>query len=271
MTQVVLQLAGAQVVADVTDILAGTGLAAIGADGGAIALRDEDREVVHLTTTPSLGAGVQQRFATIPLDSRLPAAWAARTGETVVLQSQAEAEAWSTEMREAFEQSGQRAWIAVPLTAGEQLFGSLVAGWEADRTFSPDEVDAVQAFAAQCAQALDRVQALAQERRSAERSRRLAEELQRSMLTDSLPARSLPGRRPLPARDGHRPGRRGLVRRLPAPRWSRAPGHRGCGRPRLKCRRDHGTATQSAARHRCVQRREPLTRTGLPGHRDRPT
>ena len=184
MAQVVLQLAAAGTVSDVTDILAGAGLAAIGADGGAIALRDDERGVVQLTMTPSLGPGAQRRFGTIDLDSRLPAAWVARTGETVVLESQAEAETWSPEMREGFEQSGQRSWIVVPLASGRRLLGSLVCGWAVDRTFSSDEVDLVQAFASQCAQALDRLPTLARERRSAERSRQLAEELQRSKLTE---------------------------------------------------------------------------------------
>ncbi|GAB4081129.1 SpoIIE family protein phosphatase [Modestobacter muralis] len=184
--QVVLQLADAETVEDVTDILAGAGLSAIGADGGAIALRDDDRGVVHVTMTPSLGTGAQRRFGTIDLDSRLPAAWTARTGETLVHETQAEAEAWSPEMREASEQSGQRSWITVPLTTGGRLIGSLLAGWRVDRAIPAAEVELVQAFAAQCAQALDRLQALTLERRSAERSRQLAEELQRSLLTEPV-------------------------------------------------------------------------------------
>jgi PAS domain S-box-containing protein len=184
MAQVVLQLTDAETVADVTDILAGAGLAAIGADGGAIAVRDDERGVVNLTMTPSLGTGAQRRFGTISLDSRLPAAWVARTGETVVFESQAAAEAWTPEMREALEQSGQRSWITVPLSARGRLLGALLAGWTTERTISRDEVDVVQAFAAQSAHALARLQTLTRERRSAERSRRLAEELQRSMLTD---------------------------------------------------------------------------------------
>ena len=184
MAQVVLQLAAAETVQGLTGILAGAGLAAIGADGGAIALRDDDHGVVNLTLTPSLGGGAQRRFGTIELDSRLPAAWVARTGQAVVHESQADAEAWSTEMREAFEQSGQRSWITVPLAAEGRLLGSLAAGWAVERSFSSEEVELVQAFASQCAQALDRMQRLAEERRSAEHSRQLAEQLQRSMLTE---------------------------------------------------------------------------------------
>ncbi|OMQ15715.1 hypothetical protein A7K94_0207595 [Modestobacter sp. VKM Ac-2676] len=87
-------------------------------------------------------------------------------------------------MREVVEQSGQRSWITVPLATGGRLLGSLLAGWSVERTFTTDEIDLVQAFAAQCAQALDRLQTLALERQLAERSRQLAEQLQRSMLSE---------------------------------------------------------------------------------------
>ncbi|MPQ99779.1 SpoIIE family protein phosphatase [Modestobacter sp. I12A-02628] len=184
MAQVVLQLSAAETVSDVTDVLAGAGLAALGADGGAIALRDDAQGSVQLTLTPSLGEGAQRQYGTIGLDSRLPGAWTARTGETVVFESQAQAEAWTPEMRTVAEQSGQRAWITVPLTHQGRLLGSLLAGWAAERTFTRDEVELVQAFAAQCAQALDRVQALTRERQDARSSRLLAENLQRSMLTE---------------------------------------------------------------------------------------
>ena len=184
MAQVVLQLADTGSVEDLTGILAGAGLAALGADGGAIALRDDDRGVVDLTMTPSVGSGAQQQYRTIGLDSRLPAAWVARTGETVVLAGQADAEAWDPGMRETVEQSGQRSWITVPLSTRGRLRGSLLAGWARDRSFSTAEIEFVQAFGAQCAQALDRIEALTRERQEAAQSRQLAEQLQRSMLTE---------------------------------------------------------------------------------------
>ncbi|RBY81084.1 hypothetical protein DQ239_00165 [Blastococcus sp. TF02-09] len=182
MAQVVLQLAAAESVADVAGILADEGLA-IGADGGAIALRHGAERSVRLTMTPSLGAGAQRRFATIDLDTRLPAAWVARTGETLVLEDLAQAEAWSPGLADAFRESVHRSWVTVPLSVGGRVLGSLLAGWRVERTFSADELDLVQAFAAQCAQALDRIESLTRERRSAERNRRLAEQLQRSMLS----------------------------------------------------------------------------------------
>jgi PAS domain S-box-containing protein len=186
MAQVVLRLAAAETVEDITGILADAGLAAIGADGGAIAVRDGAEGIVHLTMTPSLGASAQRRYSSIPLGSRLPAAWVARTGETVVIENQAQAEAWSAEMVEGFRRTPHRSWIAVPLSVGGRVLGSLLAGWTVERSFTADEVELVQAFASQCALALDRIESLALERRSAERSRLLAEQLQRSMLSEPV-------------------------------------------------------------------------------------
>lgn len=182
MAQVVLLLAAAQTVDDVTHILSSNGLAALGADGGAIALRENSSGLVQLTLTSSLGAGTQQRFGTLALDSRLPASWAARTGETVVFQDRAAAVAWTPEMAEAIDQSGHQAWITVPLVTQGRLLGSLVAGWREARAFSPAEVELVQAFGTQCAQALDRLQALASARRDAALSRL------RSQVSDALAA-----------------------------------------------------------------------------------
>jgi PAS domain S-box-containing protein len=184
MAQVALQLAATETIADLTETVAGAGLTALGADGGAIALPDADRGTVRVTMTDGLGERARRRFATLPRDSRLPAAWVARTGQPLVLGDRATGMAWSPAMAEVYEDTQRHAWIAVPLRAGDRLLGSLVAGWSEERTFSPDEVELVQAFAAQCAQALQRLEVLTAERQVAEAGRRLSETLQRSLLTE---------------------------------------------------------------------------------------
>ncbi|MGY2085750.1 SpoIIE family protein phosphatase [Blastococcus sp. SYSU DS0539] len=79
---------------------------------------------------------------------------------------------------------GLRAWAALPLQAGEQVLGALAVGWQRPQPLEDDDVRVLEAFAAQCGQALDRVARLEQERRQARATRSLAEALQRSMLTD---------------------------------------------------------------------------------------
>ena len=182
MAQVALQLTAAETIQDLTEILTGAGLTALGAHGGAIAIRDADRGTVQVTATQSLGESAQRRLS--DASSRLPALSVAQTGAPVLLETTAAGLAWSPAMVDLYEETGRRAWIAVPLQAGGRVLGSLTACWEEERTFPPTEVELVHAFAAQCAQALARLQTLTAERRAAEISRLVSQTLQRSMLTE---------------------------------------------------------------------------------------
>ena len=78
---------------------------------------------------------------------------------------------------------GIRSWVTLPLRIGRRPLGSLTVGWERPRTLEAGDVQVVEAFAAQCAQALDRVSRRETERRHADTTRSLAETLQRSLLT----------------------------------------------------------------------------------------
>ncbi|WP_448639125.1 SpoIIE family protein phosphatase [Geodermatophilus sp. URMC 63] len=79
---------------------------------------------------------------------------------------------------------GLAAWVALPLRTGGHLLGSLTLGWATPQVFGEGDVGVLEAFAAQAAQALDRVTRLEEERRRASATRSLAETLQRSLLTD---------------------------------------------------------------------------------------
>ena len=190
LAQVSLQLAAATSLADLTETVVGAGLAALGADGGAIGVRGPDG-VVQLTVTGRLGAEVQDRYAVLPADSRVPAAWTATTGERLVLPDRAAGLAWDPGMAAVHDATGRHAWLSVPLWVGDRLLGSLVAGWVEERRFTREELDLVEAFAAQCAPALDRLLDLAEERRAAAASRELSETLQQSLLTEPPPLQHL--------------------------------------------------------------------------------
>ncbi|TFV47454.1 GAF domain-containing SpoIIE family protein phosphatase, partial [Blastococcus sp. TF02A_35] len=79
---------------------------------------------------------------------------------------------------------GLAAWAVLPMRTGERVLGSLAVGWHRPHPLEDDDVRVLEAFAAQCAQALDRVARLEQEREQAAATRSLAEALQRSMLTE---------------------------------------------------------------------------------------
>jgi serine phosphatase RsbU (regulator of sigma subunit) len=178
-----LQLAGAQTVDDLTDVVIERGLAAFGADGGAVAVRRDELNVVRLTMTGSLGPQARREYAELPLDGPLPASFSARTGRRVLLKDRVAGLAWGGDTARVYAATGKEAWAVLPLIAGGRLLGALAVAWEQPQDFPADEVELLEAFAAQCAQALDRIQVHQAERSAAAASRRLSEALQRSLLT----------------------------------------------------------------------------------------
>jgi serine phosphatase RsbU (regulator of sigma subunit) len=79
---------------------------------------------------------------------------------------------------------GLEAWAALPLRIGGRPLGSLTVGWERRHVFEDNDVRVLEAFAAQCSQAVNRVARRETERRQARATRSLVESLQRSFLTD---------------------------------------------------------------------------------------
>ena len=177
LAEAALELAGAETTTALADVIVGRGLVALGADGGAVGVRDEQGGAVRLTLTGSLGQDAQRTYAELPLDGPLPASVAARTGEPVWLPDRAAGLAFSSRMQQVYDTAGKVAWAAVPLRVGDRLLGSLTASWSTPQAFTPEDRDLVAAFAAQCAQALDRLLVRQAERRSATAARRIAEAL----------------------------------------------------------------------------------------------
>ena len=180
---VALRLAAAEDVEDLVRVVVDQGLAVLGADGGALCVRDDARGVVRLSVSESLPEQVRVEFGELPLDGPLPGSYTARTGETVLLPTVASGLAFTPAMSVVHDGTGRSAWASLPLRTGGRLLGSLVVSWVQERVFTAQEEELLAAFAAQCAQALDRVQVLQAERESAQSARSLSETLQRSLLT----------------------------------------------------------------------------------------
>jgi PAS domain S-box-containing protein len=180
---VALAMSLAQDDEDLTRLVIEHGAKVLGADGGAVCVRDDARGVIRLAMTDSLGEEARLEFGELPLDGSLPGSWTARTGEAVYLPDRAAGLAFTPDMQLVYDGSGREAWAVLPLRGVERLLGSLVVSWAEPRPFPPDERELLAAFAAQTAQALDRIQSLQAERRLARDARRLTETLQRSLLT----------------------------------------------------------------------------------------
>jgi serine phosphatase RsbU (regulator of sigma subunit)/anti-sigma regulatory factor (Ser/Thr protein kinase) len=177
LAEVVLQLAGAESVQDMADVLSAAGLPALAANGGAIAVRVPGTEVLELTVAAAAGPS----GAHLPLDGPLPLSVAARGQEVLVPEIAA---ATSEQVVAELGQPGTRASAVLPLRVGNRLLGSLQVTWSTPHAFPPEEVELLRAFASQCAQVLDRLQVRQAEREAAAEVGRISETLQRSLLTE---------------------------------------------------------------------------------------
>ncbi|QXG76784.1 SpoIIE family protein phosphatase [Modestobacter sp. L9-4] len=179
-----LELGGAETLGELVAV-AERGLAALGAQGGAVAVTDpRDPAMIRLVLSEGLGETAQQTFGLVPLDGPLPISVAARTRRPVLLHDAAEARALTAEMDRAIAETGCEAWLGLPLETGGRLVGSIVIGWAQPQAHLPEQVGTAVAFAAQIAQALDRLETRTSERSALAALAGTVEALQRSLLSE---------------------------------------------------------------------------------------
>lgn len=170
--RIALSLTDAEDINDLVATMAEQGLTALGADGGSVAVFDpEDPQMLRSYITANFGEDTRADFGLLPLDVQLPVAAAARTGQAVLLGDQAACAAMSEHVLAANTATGCQAWASMPLLAGGQVLGVLTAGWAAAQSFPAEQVELLETFAAQCAQALQRLQAREAERSAAHEAR----------------------------------------------------------------------------------------------------
>ena len=164
-------LAGAETRADLLRELFRHGRPGLGADVLAVALLEPGG--THLAVLGTRGRG-EEPPGRVPVSS--PASMAvAAAGRSVLHPGGPAADPPFP---------GLRAWAALPLRAGRRPLGSVLLGWAAPRDLDDDAVRVLEAFAAECSQAVARVARIEAERRRGHAARGLAETLQRSVLAD---------------------------------------------------------------------------------------
>jgi PAS domain S-box-containing protein len=174
--QVALALAQSEDIDDLVTTMAERGLTALGADGGSVAVPDpEDADQLLSYITANVGEGTRADFGRLPLTAPAPVTLAARTGERVLLRDAAECAAMSPLVLASNAATGCQAWASIPLRADEEVIGVLTAGWAQAQTFPPEQLELLDTFAAQCAQALQRLRSRDAERASSQVARVSAE------------------------------------------------------------------------------------------------
>jgi PAS domain S-box-containing protein len=180
-------MVGAESIEDLTRIVFDRAFPVLGAQGGALVVRQADELRVYLSG--QLHSEARAKYPTAPFDSPLPGRYVARTGERLILPTRAHGIAFLPEMAEVYEITERFAWAYVPLKLGDHLLGSLAVSWVDEREISGDEVELIEAFAAQCAQGIERLQVAEINRDRALQIEHMVESMQRSLLTQSpIPA-----------------------------------------------------------------------------------
>lgn len=182
LADVALGLVGAQTLEEIGSELFGRGVVALGADGGALITAGDDGGW-RVAVDAVLGEHVQAAYGVLPHDSALPGVWTARTGRRLLLPTRQSGLEFTPQMAQVYEDTQRHGWAFLPLNIAGRSLGALAVAWDDEHEFAPSELDLLDAFAAQCAQAVLRVETALQQRTELRAVRRLAEELQHALLT----------------------------------------------------------------------------------------
>jgi serine phosphatase RsbU (regulator of sigma subunit)/anti-sigma regulatory factor (Ser/Thr protein kinase) len=157
----------------------GSGLDAVGAQGGVFGLIDEDAGIIRVIQNRGYQDTAGPIGRTVSLDAATMLSDAMRGGEPVFISSRDAFVERHPGVSPAPSGLGFRSWTALPLVASGRPLGVLGLAFRGTRRFEREDREVLAAFASQCAQALERAQLY-------EGQRRVAEVLQRSLLPDRV-------------------------------------------------------------------------------------
>jgi len=153
------------------------GLAAIGADAGAVYARDPDAPDLVLVGASGLPPDALESFRRIPVDRATPVTDALRSAESLFFRQGDELVARYPDLATTYADFRVVAWAVLPLTSDGVTIGALAFGFPAERAFSDDERGFMLAVAGQCALALDRARLFEGERQARAEAERARERL----------------------------------------------------------------------------------------------
>lgn len=168
--------------AEVLQVVSGHGVSVLGAQGAGLCLVESGQ--VRVLTTSWFDEGLRQDLAELPADFPLPIVHAATTGTAYWFDDRAAALALFPEGEPFYARARTEGSAEVPLRSHGEVLGSLSVAFAAPHAWRPAESDLLEALAALAAQAVARVRARRAQRIATSAVRRLAETLQRSLLTD---------------------------------------------------------------------------------------
>ncbi|WP_347058937.1 SpoIIE family protein phosphatase [Blastococcus sp. HT6-30] len=164
--EVAAELANAARLDQLADVVM-RGAQVLGAQSSALAIFDSADGPLRLHMTGNLLEAVQQGHpemsladgVVLPMDDAMPAQHVARHGRRLLLDDHAETVTRFPAVAPVVELLGLRAVAALPLRVEGRVLGTFVAVWNTDHRFAGDDVEVLEALAAQIALSVSRLQA----------------------------------------------------------------------------------------------------------------
>ncbi|MCC7369249.1 MAG: PAS domain S-box protein [Chloroflexi bacterium] len=165
-------LSGALTHDQVAEVILDQGVAALGAQAGAIALLTEDGLDLDLVHSSGLTPAVREQWQRFAITEPLPLAEAVRTGQDIWV------DADDAPVRFPSLASAQAAggFAALPLLAGARPIGGLAFRFPRDRVLDDDDRSFARTLAEECSEAIERARLYEAEQRAHARAEQLAAE-----------------------------------------------------------------------------------------------
>jgi serine phosphatase RsbU (regulator of sigma subunit)/anti-sigma regulatory factor (Ser/Thr protein kinase) len=187
-------LSGSLTQQDVAEVVVDALVQAAGADGAALSIVVEERQLQKKLAWRGYEDEAQKSWLEIPLDAPTPGNRALGTRRMVFYPTLEALAADFPEAGRSMLTAKHESFLFVPLVAGGRTNGLVITSWATSVALADEDRTFIETLASQAAQALDRA-------RHFESERTIAETLQRSVLPVSLPriesvqlaARYLPG------------------------------------------------------------------------------
>jgi GAF domain-containing protein/anti-sigma regulatory factor (Ser/Thr protein kinase) len=161
-------------ISHVTQVVVEQACRELGGERGTLSVLDESGTRLQLVGTYGMEPETVVKWQSYPVDGRLPASEALRSGDLVLLETVAERNRRYPEIA-ATPPYHDHALACVPLLFEGRAFGVISLSFGETRVFAPEDRSFLVALGAQCAQALDRARLYEAERETARRQAFLAE------------------------------------------------------------------------------------------------
>jgi GAF domain-containing protein len=159
LARVTSELATADSVEAVKQIIVTHAADAVGAPVATLSLRD-DEDMLRIIGLRGLGPDQAARWSRYPLGTATPSSRAVVTGETVTAVGRTELLEEFPELEATLE--GEQSVVGLPLRGADQTVGAIGMSFRGHRRLTPAELEFLEIVADTCAQALERIKALAE-------------------------------------------------------------------------------------------------------------